>query len=279
MRLATIFHRWFHIPYRLSIDRVTRGKNSRATILFIHGIGNSGQAWDKVISKLPDDITTVTIDLLGFGTSPRPKEATYNAITQARSVFMTLLLKRWKGPLIVVGHSMGALVAVELARRHPRLIRRLILCSPPFYVPDPEKKRLIPTPDGMRRGVYTAVSQRPERFIKLASVAMKYTLVNKSFNVNADNVDSYMAALHGMIINQTAFDDAQQLTVPTHIIKGALDPLIVPRNIKALVKLNSYITCSTILAGHEVQGVFVSAVIDTLKKELRKSPVKGRGTV
>jgi len=266
MAIPGIIHRWFRVPYRLSIEQMSRVKKPQATIVFIHGIGNSGKAWEEVIAKLPATVNTITIDLLGFGASPRPKEAKYDATIQARSVFLTLILKRWRGPLIVVGHSMGALVGVELALRHPKLVQRLILCSPPFYVPDPLKRRLMPSPDKMRRELYKALSQRPDQFVKVAALAMKYTLVNKSFNVTTENVDSYMAALNGMIINQDSFEEAVKLKVPTHIIRGTFDPLIVVSNLKQLTKVNPHITMSTVIASHEVRGAFIPELLKQIKQ-------------
>jgi len=102
-----LIHRWLHIPYALHTRVINAKVKPIATVLFIHGMGNSGRAWNKVIDKLPNDIRVVTIDLLGFGQSPRPAWAVYSAKTQARSVLATLLRLRLQGPVIIVGHSLG----------------------------------------------------------------------------------------------------------------------------------------------------------------------------
>ena len=267
-------HKWLRVPYTLNVRHNQRPKKSRATVLFIHGIGNSGEAWSAVIQQLPKDIRVITIDLLGFGNSPRPTWAMYDARTQATSVLATLFKLRLRGPVIVVGHSLGALVAVEMAKRYPLLIRSLILCSPPFYNID-ETRTLLPRSDKMLRRLYASVRDYPEQFVKLSAFAMKYNLINNSFNVTEDNVDSYMAALNAMIINQTSLYDVQKLRMPITILKGTVDPFVIGKNLRLIAKNKPNVQLKTIVAGHEIRGLFVSAVVKSIESSL--PPVKIRG--
>jgi len=259
-------HKWLKIPYTLNVRVRRQQKRSKATLLFIHGIGNSGDAWNKVIDKMPPDVYVIAIDLLGFGESPRPTWALYDAKTQARSVLATYLKLRIRTPVTIIGHSLGALVAIEMTRRYPLIVKSLILCSPPIY--DSTAQR-IPRSDDILRQMYKAAKNNPERFLRLAAVAMKYNLINESFNLTADNVDSYMAALQSMIINQTSLNDAAALKVPTTILRGTLDPFLVPRNLKKLAKANPNITIKNIVTGHEVRGRYVNSVVMAIKDYLQ----------
>lgn len=265
-----LIHRWLKLPYTLNIRYLKQPKKPRATILFIHGIGNTGEAWNGVIQGLPEDIRVVTIDLLGFGDSPSPKWAVYDAKTQARSVLATYLKLRIMSPVIIVGHSLGALVAIEVAKRYPLLVKSLILCSPPLYDVATVPQRFRFKSDGLLRRIYQSVERRPEDFVKLSAIAMKYNLINKSFNVTDDNVDAYMATLESMIINQTSFEDAHNLRIPTLIIRGRLDPFVVARNINKLMKANDNINTTTILAAHEVRGAFIGAVIKAINSQSQR---------
>jgi pimeloyl-ACP methyl ester carboxylesterase len=261
-------HKWLRIPYTLNVWYIQRPKRPRATVLFIHGLGNTGAAWDDVIKKLPDDIRIVTIDLLGFGESPSPEWAVYDAKTQARSVLATYFKLRITSPVVIVGHSLGALVAIEMAKRYPLLVKSLILCSPPLYDTLEVAKKLDLRRDNLLRQMFILAEKRPENFVKLSAFAMKYKLINKSFNVTHDNVDSYMAALRSMIINQTSYLDAYKLQTPVHILRGTLDPIVVAKNIKQLVKANQNIQASTIIAGHEVRGPYVGAVVKAINQQI-----------
>ena len=252
-----LIHRWLRIPYTLNIRYLQRPRKPRATLLFIHGLGNTGDAWSDVIARMPADIRIISVDLLGFGESPSPSWAVYDAKTQAKSVLATLLKLRITSPLIVVGHSMGSLVAIEMAKRYPIIVRQLILCSPPLYG---DARKGLPRSDDILRQMYTVAEQNPARFVQLAAVAMKYELINKTFNVTDENVSSYMAALSAMIINQTSLRDAETLTVPTTIVHGTLDPFVVAKNLKKLHASNENITVKQIIAGHEVKGLFARSV-------------------
>jgi len=201
----------------------------------------------------------IIIDLLGFGESPVSSWAKYDAHTQARAVAHTLLMRGITRPVVVVGHSMGALVGVELAKKHQKRVESMILCSPPFYRQDSEQTKII-TSESLLKKLYLAIRSNPVGFAKLTSFATKYRLVNPGFNVTAENIAPYVAALEGMILNQTSFDDALKLKVPTYIIRGNLDPFVISGNLKVLKQENPNISVTTIAAGHEVRGLFLKAI-------------------
>lgn len=266
----TILHRWLQLPYLLNVRRIINPRRSHATVLFIHGIGNTGAAWDDVIKKLPKDIRIVTIDLLGFGDSPRPSHDVYNAKTQARSVLVTYLKLLITGRVIVVGHSLGALVAIEVAKRYPFIVSSLILVSPPLYDTSNIPSRFRLKKDDLLVSLYRVAEQRPDNFVKLSALAMKYNLINKTYNVTDDNVAIYMATLESMIINQNSYDNVQKLRMPTRILRGTLDPFIVNRNLKMLTAHNPNIVMKSIVAGHEVRGPFIGAVVKEINDQLSR---------
>ena len=263
-----LIHKWLKIPYSLHVRYNQRPKKPQATVIFIHGIGNSGEAWAPVVKKLPRDIRVITIDLLGFGESPKPKWAIYSAKTQANSVLATFFKLRVRGPVVIVGHSLGALVAVEIAKRYPLLVKSLILCSPPFYKLDEAERRLLPRTDTILRDMYNAALKYPEQFVKLSALAVKYKLVSKTLDINKDNVDTYMAALEATIVNQSSLRDAKKLKLPIYILRGTLDPVVINRNLKELAKANKNVTLKNVAASHEVYGLFIPAVVKAIRETI-----------
>lgn len=237
-------------------------------MLFIHGIGNSGAAWNEVVAQLPSDLHIITIDLLGFGGSPRPLWATYSAKTQARSVIATLVKLRLRRPVIIVGHSLGALVAVEVAKRYPLIVRSLVLCSPPFYQPVHVAGRR----DKLLRSLYRMIQKHPEQVMRISALALKLGLTNKAFSLSDDDLTSYMGALEASIINQTSLEDAKQLKKPIRLIVGRLDPVVLMRNLKTLAAANSLVSLKTVLTGHEVQGRMIPVVVAAIKDASSKKP-------
>jgi pimeloyl-ACP methyl ester carboxylesterase len=268
-KVDDIIHTTLRIPYWIKGTIMRKGSRPYATVLFIHGIGNSAQAWREVVDQLPGGVKCVMVDLIGFGRSPRPQADAYDVATQARAVKLLCARHGIRGNVLIVGHSMGSLVAIELARRYPRFAHSLILCSPPLYQPSVKGVQL-PTSDAVLRSLYRAARKSPEQFVRLSAVAMKYVLVNRAFNVTDENVASYMSALEAAIINQTSLDDIKTLHVPIRIIRGSLDPVLVSSRIKRLAKDQPNIAVLTILAGHEVRGRFAKKVVEEIVATLQQ---------
>ena len=268
--IDTIFHRFLRVPYALHAEIFRSKQSPVATVLFIHGIGNNSHAWDEVIDKLPKNIKVVTVDLLGFGESPKPSWALYNARTQARSVLATFLKLRLRGPIIIVGHSLGALVAVDVARRYPLLVRSLILCSPPFYQLHEDEKKLLPRGDDVLMNIYRTGKKYREKFLQVAAIAMRYKLINNVFSVTNENVDSYMWALEAAIINQTSFYDVTKLKLPIDILHGTLDPVVVARNLRELAHDHDNIKLHSVLSGHEIKGRMVDETVKAISQASHK---------
>lgn len=265
MMIETFLHRWLRVPYTLHVRYIRAPKGAKQTVLFIHGIGSSGNHWKGVLKDMPKDVRVITVDLLGFGNSPAPDWAIYNTKTQARSIIATLLKLRVTSPLIIVGHSLGSLVSIELARKYPLRVRRLILCSPPLYTDDSTRTL---NGDAVLKKLYRTVQEYPSQFVYLTKLGFKYKLLRGDHNISAETIGTYVATLDSAIVNQTSLSDAQKLKVSTLIIRGRLDPLVVPRNLSSLAKSNPNISLQAIAAGHDIRGRFVPAVVAAVKDSL-----------
>lgn len=63
---------------------------SGPTIILLHGFLSDSRYWRGITSSLSQHYRVVTIDLLGFGKSPKPKTATYSLTYQAQLVAKTI---------------------------------------------------------------------------------------------------------------------------------------------------------------------------------------------
>lgn len=89
---------------------------SGPTILLLHGVGLRAEAWNNQIATLEQEYEVIAPDMPGHGDSdPLPTLCTLadytNRVAEALS-----------GPVVVVGHSMGAMMALDLAIRWPDLV-------------------------------------------------------------------------------------------------------------------------------------------------------------
>ncbi len=119
-----------------------RGSGAPA-LVFLHGLGASGRYWDTVAKHLEGNGHQLQfVDLLGFGRSPWPDLA-YTVDDHLAA------LEAWRAaaglattPLVLIGHSLGTLLALAWASRTP-LVAGAVLIAPPLY-PNPiaAKERL-----------------------------------------------------------------------------------------------------------------------------------------
>lgn len=262
-----VVHRWLRLPYTLHVRVNQRARRPKATIVFLHGLGQSAAIWDRIASELPKDVRIITLDLLGFGKSPRPKWATYDAERQAQSVLATLLKLRVSQPVILVGHSMGTLVSIEVARRHPRIVKSLLLCSPPLYKAE-DHEEYQASFDRRLKDFYRLLNKRPDRIVQISKMAVRLGLATKALEVSKDNVHAYISALEAAIINQDSMAHALAIKNPIRILYGKLDPVLVPKNLDYLAKHNPNVELKSFVDSHEIRQKYRKKVVAELKRLL-----------
>lgn len=254
-----ICYRLFKIPYILHVHEDRKSDAYKATLVLLHGLGESSRAWDKIAQELPDDLRVISIDLLGFGKSPKPEKTKYNISIQAKSVARTLLKYGVKQRVIVIGHSMGGLTAIELAKKYPVFVRGLVLCGPPIYN-ESQRKAILPENGKILKNFYRYAIKNPELMTSLAPVAAKLKITGEAFELTQENVAVYMAALESSILHQTSYEDIKKIRKPTTIIYGVVDPLVIKKNYKRIQNTNSHVKLVRVAAGHELAKAYVKPV-------------------
>ncbi|MCK2021764.1 alpha/beta hydrolase [Microbacterium sp. kSW2-24] len=107
------------------------------TVVLVHGIGMSHRYHRRLLRMLSAEARVVAVDLPGFGGLPKPREDV--DIGRMARLLIQLLPIVCGGPVILVGHSMGAQWAAEVAHLAPHLVRSLVLIGP---VADDEHRSL-----------------------------------------------------------------------------------------------------------------------------------------
>jgi pimeloyl-ACP methyl ester carboxylesterase len=112
------------MPIRLAFTRSGAGPS----LVLLHALGSSRQAWDPVVAALAEQFDVIAVDLPGFGESPSlPPEVEPLPVALAASVAALLDDLDVRVPH-VAGNSLGGWVALELA--HLRPLASLTLLSP-----------------------------------------------------------------------------------------------------------------------------------------------------
>jgi len=97
--------------------------------VFLHGLGGTQRYWTAANGARLLPPGSALVDLYGFGRSPRP--LTRYTLEKHLSALESTLADR--APFVLVGHSLGAALAVAYAARHPGQIDRLVLIGLPAY--------------------------------------------------------------------------------------------------------------------------------------------------
>ncbi|MDX8499947.1 alpha/beta fold hydrolase [Mesorhizobium sp. VK4C] len=106
---------------------------SGAPVLFIHGVGMNAAIWQPQIERMADRWDVIAIDMLGHGRSPLPPQAP--ELADYAGQVIRLLDHLGLDKVSVVGHSMGALVAQELALLAPERVNRIVSLNAVFRRP------------------------------------------------------------------------------------------------------------------------------------------------
>ena len=94
-------------------------------LLLLHGLASTCYIWEEVAPILSRDFRVVAVDQRGHGDSAKPDEG-YDFATVVQDAIGILKAKNLENP-VVVGHSWGADVALELAAAHPGLVSGICL--------------------------------------------------------------------------------------------------------------------------------------------------------
>ena len=97
-------------------------------LVFVHGLGGSYENWLAVGAPLAEHARVLALDLPGFGrTPPAGRAITVTAIQRSLHGFLKAAVGE---PVILVGNSMGGLIAMMQAAQEPASVAGLILVTP-----------------------------------------------------------------------------------------------------------------------------------------------------
>ncbi len=98
-------------------------------ILLLHGVGLRAEAWGAQLDALTSHYQLTAPDMPGHGLSPL--DAGLETLSDYADR-MGHVLQSLNSPAVIVGHSMGAMIAVELATRFPQLVEGLVALNAVF---------------------------------------------------------------------------------------------------------------------------------------------------
>ena len=220
--------------------------------LCVHGLEGSSRNWTDLMDLLRPALASQALDLPGFGDSPPRPDGRYSIGALAQTV-IALIETQKRGPVHLIGNSLGGAVSVRVAATRPELIRTLTLISP--ALPDSRPRlyllrfpiiglpwlgpalfrqlRRLP-PERRVADVIATCYSDPGLFAQARFTAEVAELTRR------DSLDHAGAALAGSARTLTAevlraggrpaWRDAARITAPSLVIYGSHDRVVDPRN-------------------------------------------------
>jgi len=246
----------------------------------IHGASNSLDVWSQQVEAFSAHFSTLTFDIRGhgksdFGTEPVTADM---LVDDLRSLFEALGISN----SIVLGHSMGAELAIRFYLKYPHMVDRLILCNSIMGALRSEQElpqsrinrcsgimdRLLNEQEQQQSGINPeqgrndSVDSSLERDSKIAlyfspGLAQSKPEVIERFKemlINDRNQRSQQerlrpGALVGELIHAPS-KESRQVTCPALIVSGLNDVIVKPSAVEPVKKYFSNMQVKTIPAGH-----------------------------
>jgi pimeloyl-ACP methyl ester carboxylesterase len=277
---------WFWRGWRIRYTVIRPAQTSSSSlmpILLIHGFGSALTQWHANLEPLSEQHPVYAIDLLGFGASEKGA-AHYNVPLWADLVhdFWATVVQT---PMILIGHSLGALVAATATAQYPDMVQGLVMITLPAT-----RQELLPA-----RWLQPLVSNLEGLFASPLLIGLIFKIarqpgfiraVLRRIYVNRDCVTDNLVASFVLptgdrgsaqtlcrltrATTQTNYSPSRKklLTTigqPMLLIWGQNDNVVPISQAESLAKLNPQITVATILgAGHcpyDEQNQIVNATV------------------
>ena len=180
--------------------------SGQTTFVLIHGIGMGRSVFADLTRHLVAHGRVVAIDLPGYGEAPEPPRTL--TIERNADVVAALLAERGYADVTLIGHSMGAQIAVEVAVRHPGLVNRIVLAGPTV---DPAARRAAAQLGRLARDVAV------ESPLVWARGAREYFRAGPNLRMKMRAMGTHR--VEGVLT---------RVTVPALVLRGA-DDIVAPR--------------------------------------------------
>jgi branched-chain amino acid transport system permease protein len=211
-------------------------KSSKPAIIFIHGFRGTHLGLQKVASFLKG-YKVYTPDIPPFGHAGRMPA--YNKDTYADYIARFIRSHRLKKP-ILVGHSMGSLVAAATAEKYPKLVnKKLILMSPISTKPPRPIANLQPLTTILPNKTLSKITTKylfvPKKNKKLYNYALNLTI-----KCGAEYSDKKSVRAATRFSTSSALADFDLKNYDVLLLAGAKDHLIARRKTKKLADDHHY---------------------------------------
>lgn len=216
------------------------GQATQATHVLLHGIGSASASWAEQLRAVEGraDLRLLAWDAPGYGQSAPVAPASPQPADYGERVWRWLDALGERAPVVLVGHSLGALMAGAAARLQPGRVKALVLLSPAAgYGDAPAAER----EDKLNKRLQSLARLGPEGMARERASAMLSPAASAAL---VEAVRANMAQVHPEGYAQAArtlaagvlLRELAGLRCPVSVACGSLDAITVPSACQAVAQ-------------------------------------------
>jgi 3-oxoadipate enol-lactonase len=204
-------------------------------LLFVHGFPISGAMWRPTVERLGDGWRCIVPDLRGHGQSGASQQVTIARFADDLAELLDALNER--DPAVIIGLSMGGIIAFEFYRRHRRRVRALVLCDTRANADTPEAaaRREALAQTALREGSRAVADSMIDGvFAPDAPAELKahwHAVMAQTPPVGV------AAAARALAQRPESFSTLPQIDCPTLVVVGAVDTLTPVESMREIHRL------------------------------------------
>ncbi|MHA2287347.1 MAG: alpha/beta fold hydrolase, partial [Promethearchaeota archaeon] len=209
----------------------SENKISGTPLLFIHGWLGGSLEWIYQISYFNMKRHIIVIDLPGYGKSDKPNvQYSLEFLTKTVMEFLELL---GHDEVILIGHSLGGLIAQNITIKKPKLVKKLILISSSAVSQSIKKKILLFWVNIFFKLGYSSFLKNTIK--RINSVTEENRKVRQQYR-KALRIPKpvVLSTFYHMTYKLSIIESASEISQPTLIVYGTEDRIISKSNIISL---------------------------------------------
>ncbi|MFG1426198.1 alpha/beta fold hydrolase [Roseixanthobacter glucoisosaccharinicivorans] len=269
---------------RVKVGEIEMGYYARgngAPLVMIMGLGATMADWDPaLLEALSHDRTLIVIDNRGCGFSSDTAQ-NHTSIAQMADDAAGLVTALGYDKVDVLGYSMGAMIASQMAIRHPEILRSLVLLAP-----SPGGSHEVPPPTGVLEAIAHHTLALPQvlalffpedpagqeagRALVLRAVAgRKAGTIPAAPACSEETGTRQLEALRQFSASDANYDALPAIAAPTLVMGGRADKVLPPANAQAVAQRIPFAWSAYFEGGHLFWAQSRAPVIATLRAFLQ----------
>lgn len=233
----------FVFPTALSSGLTPRGTawsrfGSGPVVILVHGVGMAQAVWAPQIKALAQDFTVVTYDMWGHGKSLKAPDQ--SGLDQFSNQLNELLDFLKIDQACVVGHSMGALVAIDFALRWPEKCKSLVALNAVFCRTEQQSRAVVERARALSTGeAMTNLDDTMSRWFGDPVPTELTAARDLAFQLLSQNDPVGYAVAYTVFANSDRVHEMSlhQLQMPALFFTGELDPNSTPEMSEKMASL------------------------------------------